>query len=126
MLEPKQEKILIAVLANPTFVGAAAAAGISVTVLYRVMAEPAFKAAYAAARQDALTQAIGSLQSAAGQATDCLIGVMGASETPPSARISAARSILEYAFKGNDMLDMNERLATLEAVFIKETEGNKS
>ena len=114
MLEPKQEKMLIAVLASPTFVGAAAASGISVNVLYRAMAEPAFKEAYAAARQDALTQAVGALQQAAGQATEILLGVMQADETPPSARISAARSILEYAFKGSEHIDLDKRITDME------------
>ena len=116
MLEPKQEKMLIAVLANPTFVGAAAASGISINVLYRAMAEPAFKEAYAAARQDALTQAVGALQQAAGQAMEILLGVMQADETPPSVRISAARSILEYAFRGSELIDMSDRLSALESV----------
>ena len=116
MLNAKSEKMLLAVLTCPTFTEAAKTAGVSIQSLYRAMAEEDFKAAYAQARKDAVTQAIGSLQQAAGKATETLLSIMQAEDAPTSSRLSAARSVLEYAFKGAELLDMEERIAALEAL----------
>ena len=121
----KIEKALLAVLTHPTLTGAAKAIGISETTLYRMMQEPDFVDAYAQARRDAMQQAVGSLQQAAGKATETLLAVMQAEDSPATARISAARSVLEYAFKGSELLDMETRIQALEAAQEAQT-GSKA
>ena len=115
-MNAKQEKALLCLMQHPSLSGAAKAAGISEATLYRMQQEPGFKDAYALARKDAVTQAIGSLQQAAGKATETLLCVMQAEDSSASARISAARSVLEYAFKGAELLDLEERLTALETM----------
>jgi transposase-like protein len=113
-LTPKQEQAIVSLLSSPTLEAAAQAVGVNAVTLWRWMQEAAFRDAYQAARRDCIDTAVGLLQKASGSAVGVLIQIMADKDKPASARISAARSILEYSFKGAELLDLETRLAALE------------
>ncbi len=72
-----------------------------------------FKKAYKEARKQAVNQAIAHIQQISGEAVNTLREVMndGAKET---ARVTAARAILELTLKAYEIEDIEERLEALE------------
>jgi hypothetical protein len=61
--------------------------------------------------QHAITQ----VQRATGEAVETLRSVMQDAEAPASARVSAAKAILETSVKGIEIEDLAARIAALEA-----------
>ena len=123
-LTPKQEAALLALLASPTAQEAAKSCGVSESTLCRWQQEPLFAERYAQARRAAMQQALSSLQQTTGKAVQTLVSVMEDKFATPAAKVSAARSVLEYAFKGVEQMEMEERIAALEASL--NTEGAKA
>jgi len=115
-LSAKQESVIVALLANPSLAHAAKACGISETTIWRFQQDQAFVAEYALRRRQSMEQAIGLLQTVCSRATITLCTIMQDSDANDSARVSACRAVLEYAFRGSELLDTNDRLAALEAV----------
>src|SRR5437899_1053460 len=113
-LTAKQEAAVAALLTHPTIDGAAKACSVSDVTLHRWLLQPVFADAYAVARRQAVEAAIGLLQKACGGAVAVLVQIMADTTKPGSVRISAARSVLDYAFKGAELLDLEVRLQTLE------------
>lgn len=114
----QRELALAALLTEPTIAKAAEKANVSESTLLRWLNDSAFQAEYAQLRRRAVENAIGRLQGAAGVAVETLVTVARdeAAAFPANVRITAARSILEYSFKGAELLDFEKRLAELEAV----------
>jgi hypothetical protein len=113
-LEPGQERAIFALLSEPTLKAAAASASISETTLWRWLREPAFKDAYRKARSDALAQATAKLQALAAEAVDTLVEVHRNREIGAHIRVSAARAILELAYKVHEIEDLEARIEALE------------
>ena len=113
-LTAKQEKAITALLAQPTIAAAATAVGVNPATIYRWLAEPAFEAAYRAARREAVGQAIASLQQVSTHAVTVLVIVMANTSTPPATRVVAARTVLEAAIKAVELEDLAARLNALE------------
>jgi len=115
-LTPKQHKALAALLSEPTVTAAAANVGIGERTLHTWLREPAFDAAYTAARHDAVGLAVGRLQHATGIAVDALIDVLDTQYTPAPAavRVSAAKVIIEYALRFRELDELESRIAQLE------------
>ena len=115
-LTPKQHKALAALLSEPTVKAAAAKVGIGERTLHTWLHEPAFDAAYTAARHDAVGRAMGRLQHATGIAVDALIEVLDTEYTPAPAavRVSAAKVIIEYAIRFRELDELESRIAQLE------------
>ncbi|HEY6340444.1 MAG TPA: hypothetical protein VIY49_03045 [Bryobacteraceae bacterium] len=109
----KQEQFIAELLSHPTVEAAAKAVGIGHVTSWRWLKDPAFAERYREATRGATRQAAALLQGAARQAVATLreIQSKGASE---AARVSAARTILEMAFKAADVEDIQQRLDTLE------------
>ncbi len=101
-------------LLHPTREEAAAAAGISGVTLWRWMQEPEFAEAYRKARRQAVQQAIGRIQQVCSEAVATLKTIMEDSEAPASARVSAAKTVLETAIKAVELEDLEARLSILE------------
>ena len=117
-LTQKQQKALSALLTNPTKEAAAKAAGIESKTLRRYLTDPEFQAEYQKAVsgmiEDAATQARQSLN----PALSCL---EDGGETA-TARISAARSLLEYGLRLTEIADIMKQLEELEQ-WRSETDG---
>jgi hypothetical protein len=114
-LTPKQHKALAALLSEPTVKAAAAKVGIGERTLHTWLREPAFDAAYTAARHDAVGRAMGRLQHATGLAVDALVEVLDI-RTPAHAgvRVAAAKVILDYALRFRELDELENRIAALE------------
>lgn len=109
-----QERAIGALLCHDTVGAAAKAAGVSETTLGRWLRLAAFQAAYRAARQDAVREAVVDLQRASGAAVRTLVAVMDDAAAPASARVAAARSVLEGALRATELEELQERVSGLE------------
>ena len=101
-------------LTAPTMAEAATHAGISEPTLWRWLQLEDFEAAYRQARREAVSQAIAHLQRVSGEAVTTLRDIMADAEAPSSARVTAARAVLEPAVKAVELEDLEARIATLE------------
>jgi transposase-like protein len=113
-LELGQERAIIALLSEPTLRAAAASAGISETTLWRWLREPIFKDAYRKARSDALAQATAKLQALAAEAVETLVEIHRNREISAHIRVSAARAVLDLAYKVHEIEDLEARIEALE------------
>ena len=109
----QREEAILALLIEPTIEAAAKRAGVSDVTLWRWMQEPDFRDRYRQARRQVLEGAIASLQQSAGEAATTLRALLKAESE--SVRLGAARAILDQATKGADLLDLEARIAALEA-----------
>ena len=113
-LSPKQQRALEALLTRPTMKEAAAAAGVSETTLWRYMKDPAFSGELREARRLAYDHTIARLQRDSGDAVTVLRGLMMKEDAPAAARVSAARTLLDYADRFAEVDDLRGRLEELE------------
>jgi hypothetical protein len=115
--EKKTRKLaqFIAAMLKHGTVEAAAAAGIAASTAHRWLKDPEVIRRLATARRDAMNRAMARLQEAAAGAVDCLCEVQREGESE-SARVSAARCILEQAMRAAELGDLEERLAKLEVI----------
>jgi hypothetical protein len=112
----QQEKALTALLTCPSITAAAQQCGVAEVTLHRWLKDTAFQAAYREARRVVVQHAIAQVQRATGEAVETLRSVMQDPEAPASARVSAAKAILETAVKGIEIDDLEVRIAALEAL----------
>lgn len=115
-LTERQMRAIETLLREPTTRAAAAAAGVNEKTLWRWLSDPTFAQAYRNARSRLLESTLVALQAAAIEAVKVLQEVMSNYEAPPPARVSAARAVLEFAIKGHDLIETEERLRQLEAI----------
>jgi hypothetical protein len=111
----KLDQFIAALLAYPSLEGAAQSVGIGIATAGRWMKDPAVVERYRAARRDAMQHALARLEQAASASVECLMDVQsqGSSE---SARVSAARCILETALRVVELNDVQERIEKLERI----------
>ena len=108
-----RDQAVLALLAHPTIPEAAAACGVGEATLWRWLQEPAFAERYRAARRQVVEGAIASLQQTASEAAATLKRNLRCGT--PSVEVRAALAVLEQAIKGAELLDLQERIAALEA-----------
>jgi hypothetical protein len=120
-ITPKQEKAIVALLSEVTIGKAAEKADIGERTLFRWLDEPAFAAAYRAARRKATQQAIARLQSAANVAVTLLLRLAADGLSPPAVRLGATSKILDLAIRAVEIDDLEGRLDALEARFANQT-----
>ncbi len=113
-LSTKQQRAIEALLTEPTTRAAAVEAEVSEATIWRWLAEPGFSVAYRAARGRLLESTLTALQSASVDAVVCLREILNDKSAQVSARVSAAKSVLELGLKAREILDVQERLAYLE------------
>jgi hypothetical protein len=113
-LEKKREQAIAALLTTDTVCAAAAQIGVSERTLLRWLQEEAFQRAYRDARRQVVQHAIVRMQRCTGEAVDALSDVMTNPEASAGARVSAARSVLQFAMQAVQSEDLEARLATLE------------
>lgn len=121
-LSPKQELALQAVLSHPTLREAAAAAGVGDATLWRYMKDPEFSRRLREARREAVGHAALRLQGGAGEAVAVLRDLMTKEGAPPAARITAARTVLDYSFRVVEMDELKARLDELEQFILRKQE----
>ena len=114
-LSRKQEQTIAALLTCDSITAAAASCGVAVATLHRWLKDEGFQTAYREARRAVVQQAIVQVQGATGEAVKTLRAVMQDADAPASARVSAAKAILETAVKAVELEDLEARIAVLEA-----------
>jgi hypothetical protein len=123
-LPAKQELALRAVISHPTLKEAAAAARVSETTLWRYMQDAAFSRRLREARRDAVNHAVIRLQRASSDAVTVLRDMMMREDAPASARIAAARTILDYAIRAVEIDELKARIEQLEEFLRLKEEEN--
>ena len=113
-LPAKQESALRAVLSHPTLKEAALAAGISETTLWRYMQDGEFSKRLREARRDAVGHAVTRLQRASSDAVTVLRDLMMKEDAPAAARITAARTVLDYSMRAVETDELRARIDELE------------
>ena len=113
-LSRNQERAIAALLVHPTMLAAAAAAGVGEVTLWRWLQIPEFKEQYRLARREAVSKAVGHLQGACSVAVVALTDISQDVNCAASARVSAARTVLELALKGVELEDLAVRVDELE------------
>lgn len=114
-LPAKQEAFLAALLVNPTIKAACEESRIGETTGWRYLNEEKFKERYRKAQRQVVEHAIVRLRADAGDAAKALREIVDDSTAPASARVSAARTILEITFKSVEIYDVEGRMDALEA-----------
>jgi hypothetical protein len=110
----KKEDAIVALLSHRTTEEAARAVNVSTKTLLRWMKEPEFDAAYRTAKRAAFGQSIARLHHLSSAAVSTLGKVMLDAGTPPSTKVRAADSILNYTIKAIETEDIEARVAELE------------
>ncbi len=122
-LTPRQEAAIAALLSHGTVKAAAQAVGVSEVTFWRWMQLTEFQALYRAARTSAVDSAIGLMQKACTGAVGTLVKVMAAENAPASARVSAARVVIEQSLRAVELMDLQERIERLEQQLESQDKG---
>lgn len=118
-LSRKKDQAVMALITEPTMKAAADKIGITPRTLYKWLKMPEFRSAYMQAKREAVSVAITRLQQAATEAVEALRAIMNDASKPASARVAAARAILEMAIKAIEIEDLEVRIEELEHKIIK-------
>jgi hypothetical protein len=110
----KQERIIPFLLCEPSVEAAAKSARVDAGTVWRWMKQPEFQQAYREARREAVRQAVARLQQVCGAAVESLRDVMTNDNNAASARVSAAKSILEFSLRAIEIDDLESRVGRLE------------
>ena len=112
-MTPNKQRALQALLTQPTKKAAAEAAGIAPRTLRDYLADPEFQKEYKKAFGQLVTDATRQAQQSLSPAISALRDIVEDDNEHSSARIAAARSLLEYGLRLTEFSDI---LAELEAV----------
>lgn len=109
-----QEALVEALLIHGDQSKAAVACGLTRRTVQRWLSLPEFRTMYAEARRTVLVHAVGALQARTNQAVSVLVSLMTSAESE-AVRLQAAGKVLEMAVKTHELLDLEDRVAALEA-----------
>jgi hypothetical protein len=124
-LTQKQEAALLALLAHGTIEEAYESARVSRATMWRFMQLPEFQRRYRAARRQIVETAIAQLQSDCSVAVRVLREVAEDAQSPASARVSAAKTIIEQSVSAVELMDLQERLEALEERIATDQDNKK-
>ena len=113
-LSRKQEQAIAALITHDTIAAAAAAVRISEVTLWRWQQLPEFQARYREARRAVIERSISTLQQSTTAAVTTLVSLMNDVNVAANVRLYAATRVLDYALKGTEVLDLEQRLTELE------------
>ena len=110
----KFELAIAALLSCSTIEAAAESIDVAPITLRRWMTEQAFKSEYQQARRQVMDQAAARPQQASSTAVATLEGVMADQSAPASAKVAAARTVLEMGQRAIELGDLDGRVTELE------------
>lgn len=113
-LSPKQERALASLLALGEVKAAAQDARVGETTLWRWLKDETFAAAYREGRRKVLEASASRLTADSAKASAVLLKIAEDEKAPASARVAAARAIIESAVKTVETLDLEPRIKELE------------
>src|ERR1700693_2650725 len=112
-LSRKQEAAIGALLTCSTIAEAARSCGIGESTLRRWLCDETFAQRYRQERTRMLESTVNLLRQKSVAAVETLGDVATDKEALASARVSAARSLVEFAIKGAEVRDLEERIGEL-------------
>ena len=122
-LTPQQQVALVALLSSPTYAAASAQSGVSPATLWRYMQDETFARRLREARSVVVSQAVLRLQCAAGDAVKALHEIVQSADAGGAVRVSAARVILDVAFRVVEQDELKARINELERhILLKQEE----
>jgi hypothetical protein len=101
---------------------AAKDAGVSEATVFRYLQDSEFQRRYRAARASVVDAAIALMQRLCSNAVTTLDSVMHDTEAPASARVSAARTILEQSIGGVELTELRQEIEDIKQM-LAEREG---
>ena len=107
---PKAEKVLVALLHHGAVRAAAKESGVSEATVFRYLQDAEFQRRYRAARADVVDAAVALMQRLCSNAVTTLDTVMHDTDAPASARVSAARTILEQSMSGVELTQLRQEV----------------
>jgi len=119
----QRERLIAAILQQPSLEKAAASIGISKATAWRISNTPEFQQEFRRARRVAFSQATARLQSGSLAAATALLKAMLDERAPAASRVRAADLVLEHAARGIELEDIEARLAELEQAVNPSNEG---
>jgi len=111
----KKESAIAALLACPTLTEAASSCEIAESTIRRWLKDETFSRRYAEARRRTLETTVNLLRQKALGGVVTLSEISENKQAPATARVSAARSLVELAIKAAELQEISERLDALEA-----------
>ena len=116
------EMVALCVLTEPTLTAAAEKAGISERTLRRYQKTPEYQAAYQTIRKVRFTETMEKAQAITLDALNTLHQISRNPALNESARVSAARAILEFGTQLHSIESIEEELAALKERITDETD----
>jgi hypothetical protein len=116
-LPPRQERALHALLTTSTQKEAALAAGVSETTLWRYMDDPAFQRCLREVQRHTFTYGVIGIQRDMDEAVSVIREIMTSVAAPHAARLSAAKSFIDYSARFLEIGDLKKRMDELEDLF---------
>lgn len=113
-LKGKQSIFLQALLESRTKEEAIAKSEINRHTAYRYLKEPEFKQALREARREVVSLVSQRLSQSGETAINVLIDVVEDDDSPPSSKVQASRTILEYLYKSYEQDELEARIEELE------------
>ena len=113
-LSAKQTAVITALLETRTVADAAAKTGTPARTIYRWLLDPDFKQALQVAESGMIDEAVRRLLGMQQTALTALQVVMMSKDTPPGARVAAARTVLDSMLKLRELRTVEDRLTALE------------
>jgi molybdenum-dependent DNA-binding transcriptional regulator ModE len=121
-LPPKAEKVLTALLHHGAVRSAAKEAGVSEATVFRYLQDAEFQRRYRQARAGVVDAAIALMQRLCANAVSTLAAVMHDTDAPASARVSAARTILEQSMSAVELTGLRQEVEEIKQM-LAEREG---
>lgn len=118
-VHPKRDLAILTLLETGSLEATAKKIGVGYSTLTRWMQSDAFRTAYADARQQVFQVGLSRLQALSVEAVHALKRNLKCGR--PMAEIRAASAILQFGTHGAELLDIADRLATLESRLKRET-----
>jgi AcrR family transcriptional regulator len=115
-MDQKKDRAIAALLHAESIREAAKEAGLAEATLHRYLKDESFKEAYRAAKREIVDHAICHLQRSSGKAVKALVSVIEDKEAPASARVTAAKTILEMSLNALECEGLEKRISHLEEV----------
>jgi AcrR family transcriptional regulator len=110
----RDDALLLALACGSNAEQAARAVGVSKSTVFRRLADPEFRRRLAALRADMVERASGMLTAAGMEAVKTLLALLQP-PVPAPVRLGAARAVLEIGAELRTVVDLEQRLAALEA-----------
>lgn len=112
-LTPRQERLLAALIEAPNVEAAAKRAGVSRGSVYNWLRDPTFKAALVRRQGEVFGDALRGLKVAMAAAVSRMVGLLASKDDRLA--LMAAREVLATALRAHEAIDVEERLAEVEA-----------